>query len=143
LGKRTTGAEIEQIKILVSDGLTNREIAEKLGRTESAIRNIKFREGLKASTQNQLPSLIQKKTQLSQEITQLTQRYNLLSAKIAGLQVRKEQLSKAIQQDEVTLGVQIQKSLVEFKQKKPELFYISGEEQLVKLASTLIELIIS
>jgi DNA-binding NarL/FixJ family response regulator len=41
MGIRFTGAEIGQIKSLVSDGLTNREIAERLGRTEAAIRNIR------------------------------------------------------------------------------------------------------
>jgi DNA-binding NarL/FixJ family response regulator len=41
LGNRFSSAEREQIAKLVSEGLTSKEIAEKLGRTEAAVRNIR------------------------------------------------------------------------------------------------------
>ena len=50
MGRRFTGPEREQIQKLVSEGLTSREIAERLGRTEAAVRNIRYREGLKTET---------------------------------------------------------------------------------------------
>ena len=138
MGKRFTGAEIEQIKTHVSEGLTNREIAQKLSRTEPAVRNIRYREDIKASTKNQLPLLIRDRDRLTQEIAQLTQRKNLLSENISGLQVRRGDLSKALQFDESALQARLSKALPELKQKRPELFYISGEEQLAKITENIL-----
>ena len=45
-GRRTTKQELEQIEILTEEGLTNREIGEKLSRSETAIRNIRFKKNL-------------------------------------------------------------------------------------------------
>jgi predicted transcriptional regulator len=137
LGKRASGAEIEQIKNLVSEHLTNREIALKVGRTESAIRNIRFREGLKASTQNQLPFLIKDRDQIKREISQLTERRNQLSINVSGLRFRREELSKALQIDKATLQDRLSKALLDLKQKRPDLFIISGEEQIAKLMGLL------
>ena len=52
-GQTIYRSEREQIGKLVSEGLTNKEIGERLGRTEAAVRSIRSREGLKAATANQ------------------------------------------------------------------------------------------
>jgi DNA-binding NarL/FixJ family response regulator len=74
LGRRFTGPERELIVKLVSEGLLNREIAGRLGRTEAAVRNIRYREGLKTATANQLPELTRQRDRLRGEVAQLTQR---------------------------------------------------------------------
>jgi predicted transcriptional regulator len=68
-----TGVEKEQLQKFVSEGLTNRMIAERLGRTEAPVRNIRYREGLKTVIANQLPELTRQRDRLQSEVTQLTQ----------------------------------------------------------------------
>ena len=130
MGRRFTGAEREQIEKLVSEGLTSREIAERLGRTEAAIRNIRYRKKLKTSAKEQLPTLARELDRLSKEIAQLSQRRTYLSSEISGLQTRRDQISKAMQQDELNLNARLQTSLMGIKQQKPELFYITGRARL-------------
>jgi predicted transcriptional regulator len=139
LGKRFTGAEREQIKIHVSEGLTNREIAERLGRTEAAVRNMRYRKGLKTETANLLPELTRQRDRLRGEVEQLTQRRTLLLAENRSIRAELDRASKALQLDEDKLKARIQSELVELKQRRPELFIISGEEQLGRLATTLAE----
>ena len=78
MDRRFTRAEKEQIKTLVSEGLTNKEIAERLNRTEAAVRNIRYRSKLKTATQNQLPLLIQQKINLTNMLTQLNFKHTQL-----------------------------------------------------------------
>ncbi len=68
MGRRLVGSEKEQINSYVSEGLTNREIAERLGRTEAAVRNIRYREHLKTETANQLPELTRQRRRLQSEV---------------------------------------------------------------------------
>jgi DNA-binding NarL/FixJ family response regulator len=43
LGRRYTHEEVQQIQALIDEGLTNRQIATRLGRSEAGIRNIRHR----------------------------------------------------------------------------------------------------
>jgi len=107
----------------------NREIAERLGRTEAAIRNIRYRENLKTTTKEKLPALTRERGRLQWDIGQLTQRHNLLSGEISSLQARNEQISKALQLGEDTLKTRIASTLTELKQQKPELFFFPKGER--------------
>ena len=133
MGRRFNGAEREHIGKLVSEGLTSREIAEKLGRTEAAVRNIRYREGLKTTTANQLPELTRQRDKLRGEVTQLTQRRIWLLAENSSIRTRRDQASKAFQLDEETLKTRIQSEIVKLKQQRPELFIMTGQEQLNRL----------
>jgi predicted transcriptional regulator len=143
LGRRFTGPEREQIGKLISEGLTNREIAERLGRTEAAVRNIRYREGLRAATANQLPELTRQRDKLRGEVEQLTQRRTFLSAENGDIKTRTGQASKALQLNDETLRTRIQSELVQLKQQRPELFIMTGQEQLnrltVELATTFLK----
>ena len=114
MGRRFTGAEREQIGKLVSKGLTSREIAERLGRTEATVRNIRYREGLKTATANQLPELTRQKNRRRSEISQLAQRRTNLVYENSGIRTRLEQTSKALGLDEETLKTRIQSELLNY-----------------------------
>jgi hypothetical protein len=137
LGRRLTSEERGQIKSLVSEGLKNREIAERLDRSEAAVRNIRYRENLKTETANQLPELTRQRRQLQSEVAQLTQRRNILLAENRGIQTRSDQTSKTLQLDEETLKTRIQSTLTELKWRQPQLFFITGQEQLNRLTTEL------
>ena len=113
MGKRFTGAEREQIGKLVSEGLTNWVIAECLGRTEAAIRNVRYREGLKTATANQLPELTRQSERLRSEVDQLTQRRSWLLTENSSIRIRMDQASKSLRLDEEKLKTRIQSELVE------------------------------
>lgn len=142
MGRRFTKPEREQIGKLVSEGLTGREIAERLGRTEAAVRNIRYREGLKVATANQLPELTRQRDYLKQEITQLTQRRTNLLDEYNSIRAKAVQASKALQLDEETLRTRIQSELVKLKQNRPELFLMSGQEQLNRFTADLATILV-
>jgi IS30 family transposase len=72
-GRRHTKQELQQIQALVDQGLTSREIAEQLGRSEAAIRNLRHREGMLRQAQDETKSLFQQRDQLRDEVnTKLT-----------------------------------------------------------------------
>jgi DNA-binding NarL/FixJ family response regulator len=48
VGKRYSKEEFMQINALVAEGLTNEDVATRLGRSEAAIRGIRFRKKMKA-----------------------------------------------------------------------------------------------
>ena len=130
MGKRYTKEEISQIQALTNEGLTDGEIAAKLGRSENGITNIRYRMNLKADTKESLEQLGKNKTILSKDVNRL--RWELLS-----LQSRKEELSKVLQTDEIALNARLQTALGRLKDVRPELFRITVEEQLVKIAAEL------
>jgi hypothetical protein len=121
LGKRYTREEISQIQELSEQGLTDESIAQQLGRSTNAIRNIRYR--------NQLKSKIIRSIQELKQENQKLKRTNLY------LKAREQDLAKAVQIDEKTLHLKIETSLTQLKHKKPELFYISGQEQINKLTA--------
>ena len=54
MGKQYSKEEMEQIRTLANEGVTNREIASTLQRPEAGIRNIRYRQKLKAETPEKL-----------------------------------------------------------------------------------------
>jgi len=61
------------------------------------VRNIRYREGLKTTTANQLPELTRQRDKLRGEVTQLTQRRSWLLAENSSIRTRRDQASKAFQ----------------------------------------------
>jgi len=96
LGTRYRPEEIEEIQILAEQGYSNQQIADKLGRTQAAIRNIRHRNKIKTQTQNTIETLTNQKTTLNKT----TQK---LQTQITYLQSRHRQVKKALQLDEETL----------------------------------------
>ena len=137
MGRRYSKEDLEQIKALVNEGLTNMEISNKLGRSEAGIRNIRYRLKLEADTRETLQSLLQEKDMLSKEIASLNRTRSTLSSEISSQQGRREKISGLLSLDEDALNDRLIKALTRLKDQKPELFYISGEEQIGKLAGQL------
>jgi len=130
LGSQYTLEETEEIQNLVNLGYTNQQIADKLGRTTAAIRNIRHRNKIKTQTKQTITNLRDKRTKLNQEI-------KTLQSQIVKMETRHRQLTKAMQTNETTLNNKIETRLRQLKYQKPELFHITGEEQIVKLTGEL------
>jgi predicted nuclease with TOPRIM domain len=126
VGKRYTQEEIDQIQVLTSNGLTDGQIATRLNRSENAIRNLRHRKKLKAETKQTIESLMRERRTINEKIRDLRW-------EISKLQTRKEEVSKALQIEEQTLYQKLYNALNKMKDKKPELFYISVEEQIAKI----------
>ena len=81
MGKRYTREEISQIQSLISDGLTTREIATRLGRPEAGIRNLRHRTKLKAETRETIESLKRERRTLNQHVQDLRWELSTLQTK--------------------------------------------------------------
>ncbi len=97
MGKRYTREEIDQIQALVTDGLTDREIAERLGRSEDGIRNIRHRKKLRAATTRSLQSLIHKEKEVNERVSHMLR-------EIESLETRRKNLLEVLHADEKTLS---------------------------------------
>jgi hypothetical protein len=127
VGKRYAKEEIDQIRSLTEEGLSSREIAERIGRPEAGIRNLRHRMKLKTTTQQTLKTL-------RQDIQPLKQEKAGLLRDISSMQRRRTELSKALQADEATFQQRLTLTLSKMKDEKPALFNITLEEQIGKLA---------
>ena len=130
MGKHYTKEEMERIKTLVSVGHTNREIAAQLNRTEAAIRNQRHRMKLQSETRDSLKSLLQKKKTLNTQVFSLQRQ-------IETMQIRRDDISKILGTKEEALNERLTKALSRLKDQRPELFNISPQEQIGKLAGAI------
>lgn len=69
MGKRYSKEELEHIESLVSEGLTNREIAIRLERPEAGIRNLRYRQGLKNKAKNETRKLFKQRDTLRVQVS--------------------------------------------------------------------------
>jgi len=130
LGRRYTPEEIQQIQALIDEGLTNRQIAARINRSEAGIRNIRHRTKLKADTTKTLQTLLQREKELKAQTSRLQREVDTLTT-------RRNEIQSALRIDEQALNQRLQTTLIKLKDNKPELFHISIEEQLGKLAGEL------
>ena len=119
MGRRYTKEEIKQIKALAEEGLTNQDIAERIGRAEAGIRNLRHRLKLKTTTKETVRSL-------RQDIRQLRKTKADLAQEVKELNRRHRNITIALQQNEQTLHQRLWTSLTRMKYEKPELFHITG-----------------
>jgi chromosome segregation ATPase len=99
-------------------------------RPEAGIRNIRYRLKIKADRKESLK-------QLNSDRTSLSEKVNRLNWDLQTLQSRKRDLEKTLQTDEATLNTRLQTALRKLKDTRPDLFQITLEEQLGKLAAEL------
>ena len=131
MGKRYSREELEQIKALAREGLSSKEIATSLGRTEAGIRNIRHRVKIRADTQDSIHSLSSERNSLRLSVMGLRR-------EVSVLQARRNAISKLLQTEVETLKTRLQRTLLNLKDQKPELFQITGEEQILKLTGQLL-----
>jgi transposase len=141
--KRYSREETKQIQDLVAQGLSNREIAQRLGRAEAGIRNMRHRLKLKAETRNQLQSLLRQKDELEKKVQDLRHSQAQETMQLGSLQTKRQETKAYLELDQQTIQQKLQTSLTELKTEKPELFYITGTEQITKLATHIIQWLLS
>ena len=133
-GRRISNEESEQIELLVEEGVTNREIAEKLGRSEAGIRNLRYRKGLCKIAENESKVLFQQRDQLRNAVWTLQGQKTLLITEVNRLKKEKEKLEALINTDKTLLQGVLAQALVNLKQQRPDLFILTGQDQMVYLA---------
>ena len=133
-GKRISEEELQQIEVLVDEGLTNREIAQKLGRSEAGIRNLRYRKKLVTKAEDESKVLFQQRDQLRNAVWNLQGQKNFLTQEITGLRKEKDKLEASINTDKTLLQGVLAQALVNLKQQRPDLFILTGQDQIVSLA---------
>jgi transposase len=77
-GKRSSKQEITQLEALTKEGLTCREIAERLGRSEAAIRNLRYKKHLVARAEDETEALFQQREELTNLVKSLQEQKTAL-----------------------------------------------------------------
>ena len=130
MGKRYTEQEKQLIQELANQGSIDESIAQQLGRSTNAIRNIRHRTNIKTKETTSIQQLKQEKQKLQQQ-TQET------SKRLRQLETRRDQIKQALQAEEENFKTKLEAELVQLKNIKPELFEITDQEQLAKLTTQL------
>jgi len=91
-GRRTTKEELAQLEALTKEGLTCKEVGQKLGRSPSAIRNLRYKKHLITQTKNEIKTLIQQKDELSSTVKTLQAQKTTLVFEVDGFKREKEKL---------------------------------------------------
>jgi transposase-like protein len=123
VGKRYTEEEKHRIQELAQQGYTDESIAQQLGRSTNAIRNIRHRNNIKIKETKTI-------RQLKQQTRELEQRLNQLNR-------NQSQIRIALQVEDQTFRNKIETELIKLKTQKPELFYITEHEQLSQITTQL------
>jgi transposase-like protein len=121
--KHYTEEEKRHIQELANQGYTDEIIAQRLGRSTNVIRNFRHRTNIKTRETKTIQQLKQQARELDQKRIQLEQRIGLLI--------------KTHQIEEAQFKNRLEIELMRLKDRKPELFRITGQEQLVKLTAQL------
>jgi IS30 family transposase len=132
-GRRTSKEEMQQIKTFIEEGLTNREIAEKLGRSEAGIRNLRYRKSLVKKAEDESKVLFQQRDELKRIVRILKGQKTSLTNEVTGLRKEKEKLEAIINSDKNELQEVLAQALMNLKQKRPDLFILTGQDQMVSL----------
>jgi hypothetical protein len=130
LGKRYTGEEKRLIQELAEQGYTDESIAQQLGRSTNAIRNIRNRNNIKTRETQTIQQLKEKKHTLQQQ-TQQKERI------LKQLEQRRNQIQEALQAEEAKFNQKLETELIRLKDRKPELCTITAEEQMNHLKAQL------
>lgn len=143
MGYRYSREEMGQVERLVSIGLTSREIAKRLNRSEAGIRNIRYRMTLRTKIEDHIKYLHEQEIDLESKIKELDQTLARQSDGIKSLEEKKKHYDSILYSEEETMKKLIEDRLITLKLEKPELFYITEAEQIVKLGATIVSWLLS
>jgi len=132
-GRRSTKQELIELEAFVEEGLTTRQIAEKLGRSEAGIRNLCYRNRLFRKAEDETKLLFRQRDQLKETVTYLKGKKILLAHEINGLKKEKEKVEAIIYSDKNLLEQTLSQALTNLKLQRPDLFILTGQEQIVAL----------
>ena len=130
MGKRYTEQEKHRIQELADQGHTDESIAQQLGRSTNAIRNIRHRTSIKTRETKTIQQLIHEKKELTRQ-TQETDK------QLRQLQARRDKVKQALSVEETLLNKKIETALIRLRDRKPELFTITIQDQINKLTAEL------
>ena len=139
MGKRYTDEEKQRIQELTEQGHTDESIAQQLGRSTNAIRNIRHRTNIKTRHTYTI-------NQLNQEKQNLTRQTQETIKQLRQLETRRDKVGQALVIEENILNKRLETALVRLRDQKPELFTITIQDQVnkltVELASSFIQWLI-
>ncbi len=142
-GRRYKKDETIQIEALIEEGLTSREIAQKLGRSEAGIRNIRYRKGLIKKAESETKVLYQQRDNLRNAVKGLEEQRRTLYNDVESLKAEKEKLELIIGIDKLRLQQTLAQALTNLKMQRPDLFILSGQEQMAMLLGELLKRILA
>ena len=132
-GKRASKQELAQIETLTKEGLTCREIGQQVGRSPAAIRNLRHKKNLIFRIEDETKALFQQRDELNKIVKNLQGEKRALDFKLDYLRTEKEKLEATIQTDKGLLQETLTRALMNLKQQRPDLFTLSGVEQMAML----------
>lgn len=130
MGKHYTEEEKRQIQELAQQGYPYVSIAQQLGRSTNAIRNIIHRDNIKTQTTQTIQQLQEKKLTLQQQTQQIKQELMLLEKS-------RNQIQHALKIEENQFTENLEREIIRLRVKKPELFTITFQDQINKLTGEL------
>jgi len=95
-GRRTTKEELAQLEALNREGMTAKEIAQKLGRSPAAIRNLRYKKHLANKAEDQTKAFFPQRDEISNVMKALQGQKTTLAWELDGLQKEKERLEAII-----------------------------------------------
>lgn len=137
--RRYSKEEIATIESLISEGLTNREISLRLGRSEAGIRNLRYRRGLIRKAEDETKALLKQRDQLSGQVNALTEKQQALIRDLEALREEKRKLEALIRIDKALLQNTLTQALTSLKMQRPDLFTLSGQDQIAMLTKLFFE----
>ncbi|MGA2309539.1 MAG: hypothetical protein ABSG57_08330 [Candidatus Bathyarchaeia archaeon] len=129
-GRRTTKEELAQLETFTKEGLTARDIAQKLDRSPAAIRNLRYKKQLVIRVQDETKALFQQRDELNKIVNNLHREKTALDSETDILKKEKTKLEGIIAWDRLLLEGTLSDALVNLKQQRPDLFTISNQEQI-------------
>ncbi len=142
-GRRHKAEEVDQLRAFVSQGLTSREIAQRLGRTEAAIRNLRHRERVIRQAQDETKALLRHRDELREAVSVLQEQQQTLSRDAEKLRLEKETLQTAINIDKFFLQQILTQALTNLKQQRPDLFVLTETDMVAALTKMVLDAICS
>ena len=133
MGNRYSREELGRIEALIEEGLTSKEIAERLGRSEAGIRNLRYRKKLVNKAVDETKALLQKRNQLRNSVSMLETKLEELQLSVKDLEGKKGRLERFLQLDMNQLELVLTEALITLKWKRLEFFTLSPIEQVVML----------
>jgi len=138
-GKRTSKQELLQLEALTKEGLTCREIAKKLDRSPAAIRNLRYKKHLVVKAEDETKVLFQQRDDLRNALKTLQEQKTSLAYETDILKKEKQKLEAIIYMDRILLENALAQGLMNLKQQRPDLFTLSGPEQIAMLLKMILK----
>ena len=137
-GRRTTKQELAQLEALTKEGLTARDIGQKLDRSPAAIRNLRYKKQLIIRAQDETKALLRQRDELSKVVKFLQGQKTSLALDVEYFKNEKAKFEVAITTDKTLLEETLARVLMNLKLQRPDLFTLSGPEQIAMLLKVIL-----